>query len=1096
MRNLKRALSLAMASIMILGMMVVGASAASFDTFSDRDKVVNKDAVSILNTLGVIAGRDDGSFDPTGIVTRGEMAKMICVVLNGGRDPQLGTATTNSYSDTVGHWAAGYIEYCTKLGIVSGKGDGTFQPNATVTGVEAAKMLLVAMGYNAAYESMVGSQWDISVNVLANQNDLYAGLDLNPGEGLSRDNAAQMVYNALNVDMVKYNNALVSQNGTLVSIATVEKLDGKTILTEKFGAVKVTGVVVANEAADLEGTGSNKANKTTIAVTNGAENSHYSDGNKTFTVSSDLATLGRSVTLYVKPYASNKADAEKALVIGSAIVSESDVVVTDYSADSIADVAKDNKLKTDSNTQSAYNYGSNSAITISQGVEKILIDNDNDGVIEWTIVNRYDLGKVTKYATKDDGAIVVKTDASSAEYEKDDVVGFDDVAKDDFVLTAVIGGKLHVERAETVTGKLEAYKQNSSSVTTSLTIDGTAYKTSNSAKVHADLTNGKDYGPTHLDAEATFYLNKQGYVVAAGDVEEAAYAYAFVIAKAAPGNNIDSNRVKVALPDGKTAVYEFSKNTGTKGVELISAVTEGHVYRYTITSDNKIKLTDDAVAVTSTAGDFEKNKAAVNLTGSNSGIHYSTNNTLFFYTDTVNAGDDVDVYTGFSSAPSTEVTAGAGKSINVWKSGNRVVAVTVVGGNKALSVGDHMFIYSVGSTYSDYTLVNAVLSGKGEITENIKISKDTTATLTADTLYTYNMNTKGEYVLKEAAQGKAYFASGSVTDKFSGSFVISGGTKSGEYGLTSNTVVIDNVDASATPSVELKGGFSKGDLVNVLFDAKSGNALMVVITKNDTSIYDVNVAGLTNVTAGDITVDGVAVSALTADKFAAASGSAIVITNATDIANGAKYTLGNGTTVTADSTGNTLRFTMPEENVTVARVYKLSYIVGIGTSTAPADTWHVNAATVPAAAAPTAPTTHSFIGWSDGTDLYAAADEITVAAADVALTAVYVSKTIAMATPKDAGGLAAAGVTIAVSPADTDISAFVTAEATGAGGLNSIADADADVITYSTPNLELPFTGETTDLSGATTGDSITFTLTVTYKDSDTMTFTFTHSYS
>lgn len=75
MRNLKRVLSLALASVMLIGMMVVGASAANYDDFSDKDKIVNKEAVSTLVELGVIAGKDDGTYDPTGIVTRGEMAK-------------------------------------------------------------------------------------------------------------------------------------------------------------------------------------------------------------------------------------------------------------------------------------------------------------------------------------------------------------------------------------------------------------------------------------------------------------------------------------------------------------------------------------------------------------------------------------------------------------------------------------------------------------------------------------------------------------------------------------------------------------------------------------------------------------------------------------------------------------------------------------------------------------------------------------------------------------------------------------------------------------------------------------------------------------
>ena len=208
MRNLKRALSLGLASVMVIGMMATGAGAVGYDDFTDRDEIVNQEAVQMLVELGVIEGTDEGTYNPTGIVTRAEMATIICRILNGGSDPNLGTTTVNSYTDTVGHWASGYIEYCTQLGIVAGDGTGKFNPSATVTGAEAAKMLLVALGYNATYENMVGASWAVATNVLANQNGLYDGLSINPSEGLTRDNTAQMAYNALDARMVTYDYAV------------------------------------------------------------------------------------------------------------------------------------------------------------------------------------------------------------------------------------------------------------------------------------------------------------------------------------------------------------------------------------------------------------------------------------------------------------------------------------------------------------------------------------------------------------------------------------------------------------------------------------------------------------------------------------------------------------------------------------------------------------------------------------------------------------------------------------------------------------------------------------------------------------------------
>ena len=49
MRNLKRALSVALASAMLLGMMMVGTSAKGIDDFTDKDKIVNQDAVAAVS---------------------------------------------------------------------------------------------------------------------------------------------------------------------------------------------------------------------------------------------------------------------------------------------------------------------------------------------------------------------------------------------------------------------------------------------------------------------------------------------------------------------------------------------------------------------------------------------------------------------------------------------------------------------------------------------------------------------------------------------------------------------------------------------------------------------------------------------------------------------------------------------------------------------------------------------------------------------------------------------------------------------------------------------------------------------------------------
>ena len=52
-------------------------------------------------------------------------------------------------------------------------GDGTFAPNGQLTGFQFAKMLLVALGYDAKIEGFTGTDWQINVSKVANQVGLF-----------------------------------------------------------------------------------------------------------------------------------------------------------------------------------------------------------------------------------------------------------------------------------------------------------------------------------------------------------------------------------------------------------------------------------------------------------------------------------------------------------------------------------------------------------------------------------------------------------------------------------------------------------------------------------------------------------------------------------------------------------------------------------------------------------------------------------------------------------------------------------------------------------------------------------------------------------
>ena len=192
-------LGVVLAIFLACGLLAPGVSASNvFERFYDKEEIVNREAVSKLTVMGVIQGTDAGYFNPTGPVTRAEMAKMISTVMNPNQDIGVQFSKKEAgLTDVQGHWAAGYINYCCRLGIIAGRGDGRFDPDASVTGTEAAKMLLVAAGYDPDRKKFTGQDWEVYVSDMADALGLYSGFTKSTSDPLNRDDAALLIYNAL-----------------------------------------------------------------------------------------------------------------------------------------------------------------------------------------------------------------------------------------------------------------------------------------------------------------------------------------------------------------------------------------------------------------------------------------------------------------------------------------------------------------------------------------------------------------------------------------------------------------------------------------------------------------------------------------------------------------------------------------------------------------------------------------------------------------------------------------------------------------------------------------------------------------------------------
>ena len=175
------------------------ASAVTEAGFPDVTDPAVQLAAAVLRGFGVVDGYEDGTFRPDATLTRAEFCKLAVMAMGLGGEVSA-NARRSLFTDVqAGHWAAGYVNLCSRQGVVNGYGDGRFGPGDSVTCAQALTILLRLLGYTA---QQVGDSWPEDYLLLAARLGLDEGLDLSANDALSRGDAALLLYRLLGLDTV------------------------------------------------------------------------------------------------------------------------------------------------------------------------------------------------------------------------------------------------------------------------------------------------------------------------------------------------------------------------------------------------------------------------------------------------------------------------------------------------------------------------------------------------------------------------------------------------------------------------------------------------------------------------------------------------------------------------------------------------------------------------------------------------------------------------------------------------------------------------------------------------------------------------------
>ncbi|CAM4187046.1 amidase [Bacillus manliponensis] len=156
------------------------------------------DAVDYLVGKNVISGMPDGTFGANDPLDRAQAATMMTKIMG----IEVNQSAKPSFTDAQAHWGTPYIAAVEKAGIMQGKGNGVFDPSGKVTRAELAAILVNAYHLESfvngtpttKFEDLKGTWGEKYANILVALN-ISIGTDngWQPDRVITRAEAAQLI---------------------------------------------------------------------------------------------------------------------------------------------------------------------------------------------------------------------------------------------------------------------------------------------------------------------------------------------------------------------------------------------------------------------------------------------------------------------------------------------------------------------------------------------------------------------------------------------------------------------------------------------------------------------------------------------------------------------------------------------------------------------------------------------------------------------------------------------------------------------------------------------------------------------------------------
>lgn len=717
--------------------MTVGFSTSVFAYSDVETGTVTSEAVELLSNLDILDGFEDGTYKPSQIVTRAEMAKIICEML----ELTANTASTQVYNDVpITHWAAGYINTISAMGIICGYGNGNYGPEDTVTYEQAIKMVVCALGY----EPMASSKGSYPSGYLAVASTINL---LDNVKASNRGDIAILVYNALQTPVMEQ--TAFGSNDVYKPFDGSNGTEYRTLLTSRniYIATGVVDTLVDNE-------------KINFTITKDSDDKEFEQGDTPkFLINN--SKIKDYIYQEVKVYVEEKRNEYSVIGIEETrtgeiltIISDDIKTLTNDTITYFVDAENSSKTKTitiDTKATVEFNKQKNVILEnilldannkIKTDYEICLIENTGDKNFDAIIITQYTSTRVEMVDTKKDKILFSNGTTITFEFDNDDneyiLIDEDNniLTLSDFKENDVIGYiydksleyvKIIKLSNSIINGMVDLVRDNSKTVV----INGVEYK--------VDETLWSKIGKPGV--EGTFYIGLTNKIIDF-DGSSAVGKYGYIFASGTEG--FDNDTVIKMLTNNGVEIYTL-KNNVTLDSKMIGTLVEYKLNSKGLISSLETVITEDIDITNNTYnadtemlnGKYINKDTSVFIINSKAEDSYITNYKYFIDEGTyngkmfINDSKDVEIVVVTSSNMAYDNNSGfaivTGTSITQNEDNNTLFAVTFVQneeehtiyfedysfnqGNKIFKIGT-VFVYTANEKgyvkTSDYTIVTNI----------------------------------------------------------------------------------------------------------------------------------------------------------------------------------------------------------------------------------------------------------------------------------------------------------------------------------------------------------------------------------------------------